>query len=600
MAQSIISLVTVLILAIIVAGVSLVSFLRIRHRLATRERELQKHLYEAAILRELGERIGYSLDVKKIVDIITGSLRQFLDYTAVAYLIRDGERLSFKCQLEASVNRPFVDAIKQKAIASLAELTNEHITAEDVDEALTGAILVRSIKTPVSSLFNIPLVIRDEPVGIITVASTEKDRFKPEDMTLLYEIANQASRAVTKLQAVIDQEQHKTNAMVASLTDGIVMLDNNFGVLVANPVARQILHLPQKSDVTAFDIIDSFEGVLDLRTKIEEALEMEEVVSVDSLLINERFLEVLISPVKARSGHRQGEKPLGAVILLHDITKEKMLEKMRDDFNSMLVHELRSPLGGIRRITTLLKQEEIANDSAKRTEFLSLITKSTEDMLRLVNDLLDVAKIEAGKFSVIKTPVNIRAILEQAIAQLRPVAEQKHINIGLDYADNIPAKIAADDQRIKQVIVNLISNAIKFTPQGGKIHTGVFIHEPPRDINEEAKVIDPLWHATKLGPEYLPPSLVITISDTGAGISEEGQKKLFNKFQQLISSARSGERGSGLGLLIAKGIIETHGGTVNVASEEGNGSTFYFTLPLSVSSQKAFNQTGDLINNKHL
>src|SRR3989344_1600050 len=174
------------------------------------------------------------------------------------------------------------------------------------------------------------------------------------------------------------------------------MIDNTKQLSIINPAAKQMLGLASER-VTIFDVLDVVANEFDLRTRLEESLRRDEVIIVPPISLNNHFLQVLISPVK------ESEKSfLGAVVLFHDMTKEKEVEKMREDFTNMMVHELRSPLTGIKSIAGLLSGDKVKNDNQKYTEFVRLISTNAEDMLRLVNDLLDVAKLESGKFQIIK------------------------------------------------------------------------------------------------------------------------------------------------------------------------------------------------------
>jgi len=199
----------------------------LRSALQAREVDTQRRMYELAILKELGDRIGYSLDVQKIVDIITGSLRQFVQYSAVSYMLLEPEKIVFKMHLEQSVSRGFVDDVRQRMLDSLSALLSKEFKKEFVEETLSGAILVEELGEPVRSFFNIPLVIGDKAVGVLTVAHTKSGLYKEEEMTILYKITKQASDAVTRLHNVVKTEQAKLSAMVESIYEGIVMTDND-------------------------------------------------------------------------------------------------------------------------------------------------------------------------------------------------------------------------------------------------------------------------------------------------------------------------------------------------------------------------------------
>lgn len=551
-----------------------------RRVLLEQKKKLNNRLYEIAVLKELGDRIGYSLNVGKIVDVITGSLPQFIKYSAVSYLLVDSEQSMFKCHLEESVTREFVTEVKQRMVNAVSALLGREISLAHVEETLSGAILVDDIEAPVRSFFNIPLVIGEKPVGVLTVASKSPGLYQEEEMTILYKITNQASQAVTRLQEVLEVEQGKLNAMVSSMAEGVIMTDMDYRIMVINPAARRMLGITEEQEVNIFSIIDSLSGKLDIRGKLEESVKLDKLIAVDELVLRNGFYQVLISPVKGKINHGEDEV-LGGVVLFHDITHEKEAERLREDFTSMMVHELRSPLDGIRKMSELLRKDQVKNDDKTYKEFVGLIVKNSTEMLELVGDLLDVAKIEAGKFEIIPEMTDIASLAHERVEYYRSVATEKKITIGLKWDEKLP-KAPADPRRIGQVLNNLLSNAVKFSSEGGRIDVLVFKHEKGKDLNSEARGRGWPWWASASGPEWAgrANAIIAAVSDHGAGISEKNARQLFNKFQQFEAAAKSEQRGTGLGLVIVKGIVEAHRGSVGVGSVDGSGTTFFFSIPL--------------------
>ncbi|MFA4873071.1 MAG: ATP-binding protein [Patescibacteria group bacterium] len=570
-----------LLLFILALGASIFELLALRKArtyLTKRESDLEAKIYEIAILKELGERIGYSLNTRKIVEIITGSLGQFIDYSAVSYLLIEPQLLLFHCNLESSVDATFVSTIRDRMRAALNALTNDEYIKFRIEETVTGAIITESLHQPVRSFFNIPLVIRNRTVGIITVASTKSDLYHEDEMTLLYKITSQASQAVSRLEEVLAVEEEKLNAMVASMPDGLLMTDPEFRIVVINPALQRTLGLEGNSTVSIFNIIDCLGGVLDIRGKLDEAINLDKLIVAENVSFRQKTYQVLISPVKplAPSDIPGKQNTFGSVALFHDITHERELEKMREDFTSMMVHELRSPLDGICKITELLTSKQRKGKSYH--EFTHMIHQSASEMLTLVSTLLDIAKIDAGKFEILPVVSNTRTLLEEKLKFYRPLAADRHIQMS-DSLDPALPDILLDPHRIGQVINNLLSNAIKFSPVAGTIHVSAFRHASGGNINQEGKTADPLWHAIST-PLPLTDALVVAVSDMGIGITHDEIPQLFTKFQRL-SAGKLSQKGTGLGLVIARGIIEAHHGIMTLGSTESKGTTFVFTIPLS-------------------
>jgi signal transduction histidine kinase len=550
--------------------------------LKTREAEMKRRMYEIAILKELSDRVGYSLNIQNIIDIITGSLHQFIDYSATSYVLIEPEKIIFKAHLEKSVSRHFLNDIKGRIIKSLSALLDSDLSKIRIEEIISGAIIVDELSEPVKSFFNIPLVIANKVVGVLTIAHTKAGLYKEEEMTILYKIVQQASQAVTRLQEVVEIEERKLNAMVESMTEGVVMTDKDYRVVVVNPAVKKIIKIEDKEEITIFDFIDKLGEKFDIRGKLEESVKLDKVLFSNEVLIGERFYQISVSPVKSRLLNSDGDEKLGGVVIFHDVTHEKEVEKMREDFTSMMVHELRSPLDATTKIIDMMKGKRLVK--AKRDEYLGMIYNSSSEMLGLVNNLLDVAKIEAGKFQVFKNPTSIRESIKERVVFFETLAKDSNIKLKAVFDENIPAEINFDKQRTSQVLNNFISNSIKYSREGTITTINTIYHVAGANIAEEAAKVDIKWflveNISKLN--QLPNSIVVAVTDFGSGISKDGIDKLFSKFNQIgpNTPVADSKRGSGLGLVVAKGIIESQGGIVGVESKEGEGSTFFFTIPI--------------------
>ncbi|MDE2311881.1 MAG: GAF domain-containing protein [Patescibacteria group bacterium] len=519
---------------------------------ASQSLELQQKVYQAQVLKEISERIGYSLDTAKIIDIITSSLGNLLSYDTVAYmLIEEDGRVMFKCHVENTVSHGFIEQVKEKMLLSFAAILDKKMPAQSVDESITGNILDDNKKISVQSFFNLPVVISGRLVGMINVASGEAGRYGDEQASILYAITNQAATAVSKLQAVLENEKGKLSAVIYSLTDGVIMVNPENRLMVYNPAVQKLFGLPDQKTPTIFDIVDGLAGKLDIRTKIEQALAQDQPVVAQDVYLKDKALEMGFSPVKTA----QGEK-LGVSVVFHDITTEKTLEKTRQEFTAMMVHELRAPLTAVRWSSeSLLKNLAAAQgaDAAKIKDTVVTIETASNNMLELVNDLLDVAKIEAGKFELNAQDYDLVEVMKDQVRAFTPQATAKHLQLNLAAPEKLTAKF--DRVRISQVLGNLISNAIKYTDSGQ---------------------IDLSLRADQANKQ-----LVISVKDTGIGVAHEDVAQLFSKFKQLQSGDRS-RKGTGLGLVVSRGIIEAHGGKIWAESPGENlGSTFYFSLPLA-------------------
>lgn len=232
--------------------------------------------------------------------------------------------------------------------------------------------------------------------------------------------------------------------------------------------------------------------------------------------------------------------------------KLKELDRMKEDFMSSVTHELRSPLTAIKGYIGLLLEGRAGPLTDRQKEFLTIVNNNTARLGRFINDILDLAKIEAGMMELKPEPVSVYEIANEVVTLMKEY--KPTVNLILDVPQNLP-QIMGDKDRIAQVLTNLVSNALKFTPDGGKV-----------TVKGELKS----------------DHILMSVKDTGIGMPKEALGKLFTKFQQVKSSRDKvkGPKGTGLGLAIAKGLVEGHGGKIWVESELNVGTTFYFTLPL--------------------
>lgn len=529
--------------------------MRERRRLqsqANQSLELQQKIYQIQILQEIGERIGYSLDTNKITEIITHSIGALLEYDTVSFMLfSDPDNVVYKVHVHNSVPHRFVEDVKQKMLAATSLICGQEISLEKLDERMTGTILDDHVEGRLESYVNVPVIISEKLLGMINVASMTKFIYGVEDAKALYDITNQAATAVSKLESVLENEKGKLSAILYSMTDGVMMVDLQNQLQVYNPAVVDLLQLPVGRDITMFDILDTLAGKVDLRTKIEEAIEKHMPIVIEEVILRDKALQLTITPVRDQQGNKRG-----ASVILHDVTSEKSLEKLRQEFTAMMVHELRAPLTAVRWSSeSLLKsmgEHPGAAEAEKIKQGIGTIDTAAVNMLDLVNDLLDVAKIEAGKFDLNVQEYDLVTIIQDQVKTFQAQAEQKHLALSVIAPDHLRAKF--DRVRIGQVLSNLLSNAIKYT-DSGRVDVNVSVEEEKHRA-------------------------VVSIKDSGIGVSREDLNQLFSKFKQLSASDRS-RKGTGLGLVVSKGIVEAHRGEIWAESAGENlGSTFYFSLPL--------------------
>lgn len=533
---------------VFLAPLAIVTLISSLWQIRKSQKEINQKIYETLILREIGERIGYELNISKILDTIASSLNKLMSYSVVGYMLisDDGASVKFNLHIEEMVNQNFLNTVRDHLLSSLNEVSPKKFVLSDLTTQLAGTIVDESVKNIASSIWIVPLTINSRGLGALAVASKTAGLYHGTEMDILVKILAQANRAVNNLEKVIASEQEKLSAMVKSMADGVLMLDHELGLMVINPAAATLLGLSTTTKITIFDIAKNLSDKVDLQTKIKESTTTNQIITFENLVVGDKVSHLLISPVIDDNQNR-----VGTVVLFHDVTAQRQLERIRDEFTAMMVHELRAPLTVVRGATDMFLKNPVMGAQPQGQELLKTMENSATTMLTLVNDLLDVAKIEAGKFQIVKTKNSLAQTIADRVTFFQQLAGPKSIVL----SQNVPnSDLLAefDRDRIAQVLNNLLSNAIKFTPLGGKIAVSA--------------------NKTDLSA----PEISVSVSDTGQGIAPEKLSDLFSKFHQLHADATSG---TGLGLVIAKGIVESHGGKMSVISKLGEGSTFSFTIP---------------------
>ena len=249
------------------------------------------------------------------------------------------------------------------------------------------------------------------------------------------------------------------------------------------------------------------------------------------------------------------KEKFGEVRLIHDVTKERELDQLKDDFYSTISHELRTPLFSIQGFAQIMLEEEELDPTTQR-EFLETIQRQAQQLGEMVNNLLDLSKFDAGKMEFVREPIPLLNLLNQTVAKLQGFAHQKGINLVTGLPSHLPP-ITGDNDRLEHVLTNLIGNAIKFS-------------EPGQLVTVTASELDT--------------EVMIKVKDNGIGIPAEDLDRIFSRYYQATNRSERSAMGSGLGLHIAKKIIEGHAGKIWAESEPGKGSTFCFTLPRTKSA----------------
>ena len=411
----------------------------------------------------------------------------------------------------------------------------------------------------VSAAF-VPIISKEHVLGLMMVGSSKVHRFSKREISLLQAFGSQLGSALENAQ--LYEEVNKGKAYIENLVDNagdaIISTDLEDRILTWNRGAEAILGYAKEEAVgqhlSMLVPAERFHELVEIRERVEssDAIRDLEVLSrkKDGTGI---CLSLSVSAIKDVDG-----QTVGFLRIAKDITEKRRyeerlqdLDRLKSDFVSNVSHELRTPLTAIKGSVDNMLDGLTGGLNEKQTRYLTRIKSNSDRLTRLINDLLDLSRIEAG-ITLRRSRVCVSALAREVIETLRPVAAEKSVDIELN-SQNEMIHSWADADRITEVMMNLLGNAIKFTSAPGKVAVSV-------RMNGNGSVI-------------------ISVADTGPGIAQGEAARVFDKFYQVTQAERQKTRGTGLGLSIAKALVEMHGGKIWLESAEGRGSTFIFTLP---------------------
>lgn len=351
---------------------------------------------------------------------------------------------------------------------------------------------------------------------------------------------NQMAAKLKEMVGLLTTERDKISAILSNMADGIFVVDGEGKVIMINRAAERMVQLSQENALgyTFMEVVHDHEMDDVLQKCLKTGEQQTGLVETEP---GKQFLGVIATPISGQCG---------SVVLLQDLTELRRLETVRRDFIANISHELRTPTASLKVLAETL-QEGAVDDPAVAKDFLDKISIESDRLAQMVNELSELSRIESGEDSLKAGPMDIGEVVMRVVERLEAQADRAGLSLALDVPSGLP-KALADRESVEQVLVNLLHNAIKFTPSGGRINL-----------------------AAKLEGD----NILISVADTGVGIPADDLPRIFERFYK-ADKARAGG-GTGLGLAIAKHIVEVHGGKIWAESIEGKGSTFTFTLPIA-------------------
>jgi two-component system phosphate regulon sensor histidine kinase PhoR len=546
---------------------------------------------EIGRLNTIGKRFVASIDRFQVHRALLAALQDLYSFSVCCILLK-GEPYELFIIPCYPLSPSFFEAMIQR-IASAAKVID--FQAIDATQLARTAYLDapdelaqprdQSIMTTseIGSSLNIPLSVENRIIGLLSLFDEKEGSFDTELLQITAVIADYAAIALenvrlrereTALWRQAEFERQRLELIIRSMAEGLLITDMQGRITSQNDSARQLLVAAQadfKRDLSlrVLAATSSVPWLPRLADIIEQAL-TSKVVTNQELIVGQTGenipLTLSISAAPLHDANSKSKRPIGVVAVLNDVTSIKQVEHMKDEFVSVVSHELRTPLTAIkgytqhlmRRIERRIRKYTGEHENAAAiTELpesydlrsLSIIQSQTDHLERLVNDLLDLSQMQWGQWNLSFETFYLADLLVEQVRSVQASAEQHTIYLDIAVQDS---KIEADRIRIGQVVGNILDNAVKYSPQGGQV----------------------MVRLQEQNGDYL-----ISIMDQGVGVSAEHLDHIFERFYRVHNTASHQYTGIGLGLYVAKAIIEGHGGQIWFTSTPGSGSTFHFTLP---------------------
>jgi len=544
------------------------------------QKELKKRYQDLDVIKELVQDLGTSLKTTVVLDRLIEALKKTLPPPInLAYVMPspNPDKLSDSIYIHTTtqLSKKYLNAIKENLKISFDVLPVSVKRKSELLEWISGEFLFKFIEgtiysegqsnemsisetlLPLSS-FSVPLLVRDDILGMINISSPEPNLFLEKDINLANTMAGATASTISRLRQLLESEQSRIQSLVESLSNGVVMFDLDQKVTMSNPFAQRVTGLPAQgfflSELTKLFVgakVADKESFLAFEEKINETLRTGKALNIEEANISRFSYEIYITPVRDYE-----KKIIGGALILHDITHIKEIDQMKTEFVSIASHQLRTPLTPLRLFSEMLLSEEAGKLNPKQREYVDTIQKSAKRMIVLVNDLLNVSRLETGRLKVEPVPTDIVKFIQGVVDELTPTINNEKCEIMFNKPKEKLQKINIDLILMRQVIHNLLTNAIRYSPEKGSIIT--------IDIKVEAS-------------DYL-----VSVRDNGIGIPKDIQSRVFEKFFRADNAIKTETEGSGLGMYVAKMVMEASGGKLWFESPpqgEDHGTIFYVSIP---------------------
>ncbi len=561
----------------------------LEQRVAERTRELQYERDRLETLNEISTEVGRSLELDQLLPTSLELLSSIIqaEHGSIMLLDPSSELLMSRAVLGQANDNSFTRFPVGVGIAGwVAQMKKPALVSDVSNDERWVALPESSGGKRSGAMIAVPLIVQGEVIGVLTLSHKQRGFFNEDHLRLLVAAAGSIAIGInnanfyseivsqyehsSELRRRLQTEASQTAAILQSLADGVIVCDLYGAVLSANPAASQLLNRSSEELVLSnlHDLIERYLGTRSSEMPLNELLARPlahngQLRMFDSMVwIGQHYVRMTLGPVLKEDGEL-----IGALLVMRDITLESESDRLKTEFIGTMSHELRTPMTAIKGFTQLLAMGGLGPLNDTQREFVDTIYNNTERMIALINDVLDITKIESGSVELELRPLHLAEALSGVVAELREEIDEHGHDLNIGIPPGLPL-VRADANRLHQVLHNMLLNAIKYTPRGGKIVVEAYearLEELPEALRDTV-VADRRY--TQLN-----------IRDTGVGIAENELDKIFKRFYRTENPLKIEAGGTGLGLSLVKPMIELLGGKIWVESVLNEGSTFSIILP---------------------
>ncbi len=517
------------------------------HQQIIKDREiLRKNLAELSVLYDLTKNLSYNFDISEVHNSVLNSLKEAVnnDFCSVYGIKRNVIRINSNIVINDQIKKWLETELKSFLKVNTSDIVPEMETEFNVD-LIEEPI---EIDCEVQHCYNVMLKDEKEIYGVLNINRLSDIDFSNEDMEFIRKIAEQSSEVFSGLQDVINSQKGRMQKLIEEIPDSIIVIDEKQGWILVNPSAMSTF----------------FENEVEIdKSLIETVLNFELEDLYDTLDKSSRpfFKEIDLQKKDGSTfvfdAHitRIGDPEdtiQGILMVLRDVTKDRELNRLKSEFISNVSHELRTPAAVVKEFVSILKDKIAGPVTEEQDEYLGIMSNNIERLLRLIDNILNLTRMEAGIITLKKSTFSLQKMMEGVYNSMQVRLNQKNIKLKREFKDDLP-EIYADKDALIQVLFNCLENSYKFSEDNTTVTLGAVIRDN---------------------------TLLLSVKDQGRGIPKDVQDSIFARFYRIENKQFEREEGSGLGLSIVKEFIDLHEGEIDLVSEPEKGTTFNFRIPL--------------------